>query len=383
VCFPVATTLPSLARVILHSIHASVLPTLTTSHSTRTVSSSAAGAQYAHDRSTLTPPRGVIVSSAAVVSTSTIVAIAPPCSVPKRFASSRVTVRSHENFPAPALAAFEHRRSGAASYVSALAASRRKRAAASLDAIANRVVTPTGTLFVPVGDALARARSPAAMRARRLATTTARAASSRAASSTAVERANRARGERRDGTRATRDDDDDDARATTTTTDATTRDAYVAALGDTVRKVKVLSLASLAATAVGCPTLVELSQPELALEAKAAVSATVIGFGGFTTALLQWFISPYVRSMRVDASKGTVTARKLRWNASEYETTFAASAMKESESSRPLVSWEADGKHYYVEMGMVPKYMYDELDLARFDDQAKAEAAAREMDDEE
>ena len=64
-------------------------------------------------------------------------------------------------------------------------------------------------------------------------------------------------------------------------------------------------------------------------------------------------------------------------------TTFAASAMKESESSRPLVSWEADGKHYYVEMGMVPKYMYDELDLARFDDQAKAEAAAREMDEEE
>jgi hypothetical protein len=48
-----------------------------------------------------------------------------------------------------------------------------------------------------------------------------------------------------------------------------------------------------------------------------------------------------------------------------------------------LVSWEADGKHYYVEMGMVPKYMYDELDLARFDDQAKAEAAAREMDEEE
>ena len=90
-----------------------------------------------------------------------------------------------------------------------------------------------------------------------------------------------------------------------------------------------------------------------------------------------------VRSMRLDASKGTVTARKLKWNASEYETTFAASAMKESESSRPLVSWEADGKHYYVEMGMVPKYMYDELDLARFDDQAKAEAAAREMDEEE
>jgi hypothetical protein len=184
--------------------------------------------------------------------------------------------------------------------------------------------------------------------------------------------ARRVDGRRRDG-----DDADDDARR------AVTREAYVAALGDTVRKVKVLSLASLAATVVGCPTFVELSRPELAFEAKAAVNATVIGFGGFTTALLQWFISPYVRSMRVDADAGTVTTRKLKWNAREYETTFAASAMRPSESSRPLVSWEADGKYYYVEMGMVPKYMYDALDLARFDDQAKAEAAAKEMDEEE
>jgi hypothetical protein len=56
--------------------------------------------------------------------------------VPKRFVSSRVTVRSHANLPRVALAAFEHRRSGAASYVPALAASRRNRAAASLAGVA-------------------------------------------------------------------------------------------------------------------------------------------------------------------------------------------------------------------------------------------------------
>ena len=228
--------------------------------------------------------------------------------------------------------------------------------------------------------------SSSATRARRLASTAARATSSRARASTAVEGANRARDARRRGTNrgGRRDDDDDDEKdARKRASDATSREADGAARGDTGRMGKSLSRAALAVTVVGCPTFVELSQPELAFEAKAAVNATVIGFGGFTTALLQWFISPYVRSMRLDASKGTVTARKLKWNASEYETTFAASAMKESESSRPLVSWEADGKHYYVEMGMVPKYMYDELDLARFDDQAKAEAAAREMDEEE
>lgn len=70
----------------------------------------------------------------------------------------------------------------------------------------------------------------------------------------------------------------------------------------------------------------------------------------------------------MDVSKGMVMVRKLKWNVSEYETTFAASAMKESESSRFLVLWEVDGKYYYVEMGMVLKYMYDELDLVWFDD---------------
>jgi len=161
------------------------------------------------------------------------------------------------------------------------------------------------------------------------------------------------------------------------------RVVYVAALGDTVRKVKLLSLASLGATCAGCPLFLELSQPEMLLEAKMAVSATVIGFGSFTTALLQWFISPYVKTMRIDAKDGTVVAKKFSWNAREYETRFEREAMREAESSRPLVSWEANGGYYYVEMGGVPRRMYDELDLGRFDDQAKAEAAAEAMADED
>jgi len=160
------------------------------------------------------------------------------------------------------------------------------------------------------------------------------------------------------------------------------RAIYTAALADTVRKVKLLSLGSLAATAVGCPMFLELSQPEMAFEAKAAVSATVISFGGFTTALLQWFISPYVKTMVID-DRGTVKATKFAWNASTYETSFAKSDMVETESSRPLVSWEAKDGYYYVEMGGVPKEMYDELDLARFDSQAKAEAAAKNMEEED
>jgi hypothetical protein len=158
---------------------------------------------------------------------------------------------------------------------------------------------------------------------------------------------------------------------------------YVAALGDTVRKVKLLSLASLGATCAGCPLFLELSQPEMLLEAKMAVNATVIGFGSFTTALLQWFISPYVKTMTIDAKDGAVVAKKFAWNARVYETRFDRETMREAESSRPLVSWEANGRYYYVEMGGVPRSMYEALDLGRFDDQAKAEAAAAAMADDE
>lgn len=150
-----------------------------------------------------------------------------------------------------------------------------------------------------------------------------------------------------------------------------------------MRKVKLLSLASLGATCAGCPLFLELSQPEMLLEAKMAVNATVIGFGSFTTALLQWFISPYVKTMTIDAKDGAVVAKKFSWNAREYETRFDREAMREAESSRPLVSWEANGRYYYVEMGGVPRSMYDALDLGRFDDQAKAEAAAAAMADDE
>ena len=68
----------------------------------------------------------------------------------------------------------------------------------------------------------------------------------------------------------------------------------------------------------------------MVFEAKAAASATVIGFGSFTTALLQWFVSPYVKTMRIEPG-GRVVARKFAWNASEYETTFAASGARDGE----------------------------------------------------
>ena len=69
---------------------------------------------------------------------------------------------------------------------------------------------------------------------------------------------------------------------------------------------------------------------------------------------------------------------KLTLFAKVYEESFPVEAMREAETTRPLVTWEAEGKLHYVEMGNVPQVLYDGLDLERFDVQAQAEKHSRE-----
>ena len=154
-------------------------------------------------------------------------------------------------------------------------------------------------------------------------------------------------------------------------------DRYEAALAETVRKVKLLSLASLAATVVGTPLLIELSSPGLASQAKLTISLVVDVFGAFTTGLLQWFVSPYVLRMRM-LDRDTVHVEKLTFWAQKFEEQFPVESMREADTSRPLVTWEAEGKLHYVEMAMVPQSLYDRLDLERFDVQRRAEREAQE-----
>jgi len=189
------------------------------------------------------------------------------------------------------------------------------------------------------------------------------------------------------------DDGAPGAKRDSTPNEETTRPTgptYEAHLAETVRNVKLLSLASLAATVCGTPLLLELASPGMLPEAKMTVSLVVDGFGTFTTALLQWFVSPYVLTMRVEKEalgEDVVVVEKLTLFARRFEDRFPASAMREAETTRPLVTWEANGTFHYVEMANVPRHMYDRLDLERFDDQARAlkhaEETKRDEDDED
>ena len=96
---------------------------------------------------------------------------------------------------------------------------------------------------------------------------------------------------------------------------------YHAHLAETVRNVKLLSLASLATTVCGTPLLLELASPNMLPEAKLTVSLVVDGFGAFTTGLLQWFVAPYVLRMRM-VDEHTVAVDKLTLFARTFEERF-------------------------------------------------------------
>jgi hypothetical protein len=188
---------------------------------------------------------------------------------------------------------------------------------------------------------------------------------------------------------ATEEKDDDDERPSTASSSSSS--TYEAHLAETVRNVKMLSMASLAATLCGTPLLLELASPDLASGAKLTICAVVDGFGVFTTALLQWFVSPYVLRMRVtdggggggggdrgdDRGDDVIAVDKLTLLGFTFTETFRASDMREADTMRPLVTWQANGKLHYVEMANVPKALYDRLDLERFDAQAAAEKHSR------
>ena len=123
---------------------------------------------------------------------------------------------------------------------------------------------------------------------------------------------------------------------------------YEGGLSVTVRRVKLLSLSSLAATVVGAPLLVHLSSPEaVTVGAKVLITSTLMFFGVFTTALLQWFASPYIIRLEVDGQR--VSATTFNVLARPETKVFAIADMREAQTMRPLATFQAHGKVYYID----------------------------------
>lgn len=101
-------------------------------------------------------------------------------------------------------------------------------------------------------------------------------------------------------------------------------------------------------TVFGAPLLIELSTSEAVTPlAKASVTAGLVCFGTFTTALLSWFVSPYVIRLTVDGDK--VCATTLNVLAQQRSSQFLISDMQEPQTMRPLATFQANGKIFFID----------------------------------
>ena len=137
------------------------------------------------------------------------------------------------------------------------------------------------------------------------------------------------------------------------------------------RRAQLLSLGSLTVTTVGAPLLVFMSAPEGVSEmAKVSLSGTVVLFGCFTTgapralaepdaassrrhapvdaALLSYFASPYVLRLLLN-SDDTATVTTMDLLARQRSVTVRLDEMREPRTMRPLATFEARGRIYFVD----------------------------------
>ena len=160
---------------------------------------------------------------------------------------------------------------------------------------------------------------------------------------------------------------------------------YNGAFSATVKRVKMLSLGSLGATVLGCPLLIELSSgASLDMPSKIVLAGSMSSIGAFTTIMLHWFVSPYIRRLWVDSeTKTKVTAEKTSLLLQTYYSNFDVKDMKVCDSSHPLVTWEANGEKYYVEPASTSEETYTLLQLQRFEPDTSKDAPMGYDDDED
>jgi hypothetical protein len=160
---------------------------------------------------------------------------------------------------------------------------------------------------------------------------------------------------------------------------------YTGAFSETVKRVKMLSVGSLAATVFGCPLLIELSAgASLDASSKIVLAGSMSSIGAFTTIMLQWFVNPYVRRLWVDSeTKTKVTAEKTSLLLQTYYAKFDLKDMKVCDSSHPLVTWEANGEKFYVEPASTSEETYALLHLERFEPDTSKDAPMGYDDDED
>ncbi|XP_021744317.1 uncharacterized protein LOC110710341 isoform X1 [Chenopodium quinoa] len=132
------------------------------------------------------------------------------------------------------------------------------------------------------------------------------------------------------------------------------RVAYYGPISSTIRKVKLLSLSTCCLSVSLGPVITFMTSPEMNVILKGGVAASVMFFSATTTAVLHWFVSPYIHKIRWQPGSDTFEAEMMSWLATPITKTIKFSDIRVAETNRPFVTFKANETFYFVDADHCP-----------------------------
>ncbi|KAL2896515.1 Transmembrane protein 70-like protein mitochondrial [Bienertia sinuspersici] len=125
--------------------------------------------------------------------------------------------------------------------------------------------------------------------------------------------------------------------------------AYHGPISSTIKKVKLLSLSTCCLSVSLGPVITFMTSPEMNIILKGGVASTVIFFSASTTAILHWFVSPYIHKIRWQPGSDTFEAEMMSWLATPLTKTIKFADIRVADTNRPFVTFKANDNFYFVD----------------------------------
>ncbi|KAK6234046.1 hypothetical protein QUC31_006452 [Theobroma cacao] len=124
---------------------------------------------------------------------------------------------------------------------------------------------------------------------------------------------------------------------------------YNGPISSTIKKVKLLSLSTCCLSVSLGPVITFMTSPDMNVILKGAVASSVIFFSATTTAVLHWFVSPYIHKIRWQPGSDSFEVEMMSWLATYIPRTIKFADIRPPETNRPFVTFKANGNFYFVD----------------------------------
>ncbi|KAI5444594.1 hypothetical protein KIW84_013017 [Lathyrus oleraceus] len=124
---------------------------------------------------------------------------------------------------------------------------------------------------------------------------------------------------------------------------------YYGPISSTIKKVKLMSLSTCCLSVSLGPVITFMTSPDSNVILKGAVASSVIFFSASTTAILHWFVSPYIHKLRWQPGSDSFEMEMLSWLATHIPKTIKFSDIRPADTNRPYVTFKANGNFYFVD----------------------------------